>query len=274
MAPGSLELLPARAADYRLPYGTHPGQFGDLRLPSGDGPHPVVVLVHGGCWKAQYASLRDLAAMAEALKDAGIATWNIEYRRLGETGGGWPGTYLDTASAIDHLRLLAPRYGLDLTKVVLLGHSAGGHLAHWAATRHRLAPASPVYRADPLPVRGVINLAGRMDMTTGIAEYETLCRDRVVQNLLGGDPQTVPERYRDASPSAHLPLGVPQVLIWGEHEDFVPAPLVRSYAAAARQAGDDVELIVIPGAGHFETASPQSAAWPVVLRSIRRLLGN
>ena len=274
MGPGQLETLPARPADVRLRYGDQPAQFGDLRLPAGQGPHPVVVLIHGGCWKAQYASLRDLAAMADALKDAGIASWNIEYRRLGEAGGGWPGTYLDASMAVDHLRSLEQTYRLDLSRVVVLGHSAGGHLAHWAAGRGRLSPASELYRPNPVRLSGLINLAGRMDMSEGIDGYEALCHDRVVRNLLGGEPQSVPERYRDASPARHLPLGVPQILIWGEHEEFVPEPLVRSYLEAARKAGDDVELITVPAAGHFETASPRSAAWPTVLRAIQRLFGK
>lgn len=272
MGPGVLETLPADAADFRIDYGSEPSQFGELRVPAGNGPHPVVVLIHGGCWKAQYASLRDLAAMADAFKEAGIASWNIEYRRLGEPGGGWPGTYLDTASAIDHLRALAGPYRLDLSRVVVLGHSAGGHLAHWAAARGRLAPSSELYRPNPLPLRGIVNLAGRMDMTSGIDAYEAMCRDRVVRGLLGGDPQAVPQRYRDSSPMALLPLGTRQVMIWGDQEDFVPEPLVRSYVAAARRAGDDARLVIVPNAGHFEPASPRSAAWPAVLAAVRPLL--
>lgn len=274
MQPGTLETLPARPADYRINYGGEPGQFGELRLPKGSGPHPVAVLIHGGCWKAEYASLRDLAAMADALTEEGIATWNIEYRRIGDAGDGWPGTYLDVAAGIDHLRSLAGPYRLDLSRVVVVGHSAGGHLAHWTGARSRISSGSAIYSPDPLPVRGIINMAGRIDMAEAISPHETLCRDQVVHKLMGGDPQTVPQRYRDASPIKHLPLGVPQILIWGDHEEFVPAPLVESYAAAAKQAGDDIELIVVQNTGHFETASPKSTAWPTVLRAVQRLLGN
>jgi acetyl esterase/lipase len=232
----------------------------------------VVVLIHGGCFKAAYATLRDLAPMGDALKADGIATWNIEYRRLGEPGGGWSGTYLDVAHGIDHLRAMARKHNLDLSRVVLLGHSAGGHLAMWAAARARVPAASPVYAPDPLPVRGVIDLAGPLDLTANIPGYERLCGDTVITALLGGSPATMPERYAQASPINLLPLGVPQVLVIGDHEDFVPRPFVAVYAAAAARAGDSVRIITIPRAGHFEIASPRTAAWPHVEAAIRSLL--
>jgi acetyl esterase/lipase len=234
----------------------------------------VVVLIHGGCFKAAYANTRDLAPMADALKADGIATWNVEYRRLGQPGGGWPGTYLDVGRAVDYLRTLAGQYQLDLGRVIIVGHSAGGHLAMWTAARSRLPTSSPLYVTDPLPVRGVIDLAGPVDMTANIQGYETLCRDTVITSLLGGTPATVPERYQQASAIKLLPLGVPQALVEGTHEDFVPLPLMKAYAEAARRAGDPVQLVVIPGVGHFEVASPRSSAWPTVESAIRSLLGG
>ena len=272
MTPQDLTSVPSRAPDHRVAYGDDSSQYGELRVPSGSGPHPVVVLIHGGCFKAAYATIRDLAPMGDALKDGGIATWNVEYRRLGQPGSGWPGTYLDIGRAVDHLRALAREYPLDLGRVVILGHSAGGHLAMWAAARGRLPAASPLYAPDPLPVRGVIDLAGPVDMTANVPGYEALCRDSVITSLLGGSPAAVPERYAHASPITLLPLGIPQVLILGTHEDFVPLPLAEAYARAAAGAGDPVRLLVIPGAGHFETASPRASTWPVVESAIRSLL--
>ncbi len=271
VTPRDVLALPVSPPNHVLRYGEAESQFGELRLPDTAGPHPMVVLIHGGCW-SKVAGARFMGAMADALKADGIATWNIEYRRLPEEGSGWPGTYLDTARAIDHLQVIAPRHNLDLSRVLVLGHSAGGHLAHWAAGRHRLRQASALYVSDPLVPSAVINLAGRLNMTAGIAEYERLCRGPVVRSLLGGLPDEVPERYNDASPQRLLPLGVKQVLIWGEHEEFVPAPLVRRFVRDARRSGDDVSLIVLPGVGHFETASPASVAWPAVRRTIRELL--
>lgn len=274
MTAADLQSLPMRAADHRLAYGEDLNQIGELRLPSGNSPHPIVVLVHGGCWKAEYASLRDLAPMADALKDEGIATWNVEYRRLPQPGSGWPGTYLDVNRAIDHLRVLSGEYHLDLSKVVALGHSAGGHLALCASARQKVSNTSPLFVPQPLALRGVINLAGMIDMRENIAHYEAECGDAVVTNLLGGPPAAVPDRYVQASASTMLPLGVAQILIWGEHDNFVPRALAEQYVRAASQAGDRAELLVVPGVGHFETASPASSAWPTVRGAIRLLLTN
>lgn len=270
MKPADMGKLPRPAADHIFNYGPDPNQIGELRLPRSPGLHPVIVLVHGGCWMPQAA--RYLAAMGDELKKDGIASWNIEYRRLGQPGGGWPGTYLDVGHAIDYLRTIAARYRLDLSHAAVLGHSAGGHLAMWAGTRHRVAPTSPLYIADPLPLRGVINLAGTIDMAANIAHMEEKCRGPVVTDLMGGTLAAVPDRYQAVSAQTLLPLGVPQILIWGDQEDFVPQPLVEQYVAAASRSGDRVRLVLVPAAGHFETASPFTAAWPVVREAVRSLL--
>jgi pimeloyl-ACP methyl ester carboxylesterase len=125
---------------------------------------------------------------------------------------------------------------------------------------------------DPLPIRGVMNLAGPVDMTANIAGYEALCRDTVITSLLGGTPSEVPEHYAHASVNKLLPLGLPQMLVWGEHEEFVPRPLAEAYAVAATQAGDPVRLLVIPGLGHFDIASPRAPSWPQVASAVRSLL--
>ena len=272
MTPASLVAVPYPEPDRRLAYGADSSQYGELRIPRGRGPRPVAVLVHGGCFKAQYATLRDLGALAAALTADGIATWNVEYRRVGQPGGGWPNTYLDVGRAVDHLRTIAGQYELDLGRVVVVGHSAGGHLAMWTAARGRLPSASELHVAGPLPIRGVVDLAGPIDMTANIAGYESLCRDSVITTLLGGTPASVPDRYAQASAIRMLPLGVPQVIVVGSHEEFVPLPLVRAYEQAARQAGDPVRVIYIEGAGHFEIASPRAFTWPRVEAAIRSLL--
>ena len=272
MSPAELQALPVLPPDRVFAYGDDPNQHGELRVPAGPGPHPVAILLHGGCWKAQYATLRDLAPMGDALRAEGVATWNIEYRRLHQLGSGWPGTYLDVGRAVDHLRSIAPAYRLDLSRVVVVGHSAGGHLAMWVAARNRLRSDSGLFVAQPLPLRGVINLAGTIDMADNIAVHEAACRDAVVTSMMGGTRVEVPQRYADSSASSMVPLGIPQVLIWGEHEEFVPLPVVHKYVRAARQAGDAVQLIIVPAAGHFETASPFSPAWPTVRSAIAALL--
>jgi acetyl esterase/lipase len=272
MTPQDLAALPSQPPDLRINYGPESSQYGELRIPAGTGAHPLVILIHGGCFKAAYATTRDFGAMADALKADGIASWNIEYRRLGEPGGGWPGTYLDVGRAVDHVRAIAGEHHLDLGRVVVVGHSAGGHLAMWTAARSRLTRASELFAAAPLPVRGVVDLAGPVDMTANIPGYEALCRDTVVTSLFGGTPAAVPDRYAQASAISLLPLGIPQVLVVGSHEDFVPLALVDAYVQAATRAGDPARRVLIPGAGHFEIASPLSFAWPQVKAAIRSLL--
>ena len=152
MGPQEFQALPSHPADYRIPYGNEPDQFGDFRVPPGPGPHPLVMLVHGGCWKAQYSTLKDLAPIADVLKGDGIVTWNIEYRRLGQEGGGWPGTYEDIAKALDLGPSLAQLHELDIDRVVVLGHSAGGHLAMCRGTASAAEEQSSSFgRAAPYP---------------------------------------------------------------------------------------------------------------------------
>jgi acetyl esterase/lipase len=174
--------------------------------------------------------------------------------------------------AVDFLRTLADSNNLDLARVVVVGHSAGGNLAMWTAARARVPAGSDVHMAEPLAVRGVVDLAGPVDLTANIEGYQGLCRDSVITGLMGGIPAKVPEHYAQASAIKLLPLGVPQVFVIGDHEDFVPRPLAEAYVRAATNAGDSVRLMVLPNAGHFEIASPRAATWPRVEAAIRALL--
>jgi acetyl esterase/lipase len=264
--------LPASPPDAVVPYGDDPAQFAELRLPAGDGRHPVAVVVHGGCWLGEY-DLGTTSAMADALRRAGYATWHLEYRRLGMAGGGWPGTFLDVAAGVDALRQASRDHRLDLARVVAIGHSAGGHLATWAAGRRRVPRDSDVWTPDPLDVAGVVSLAGIVDLRAFLAIQESSCGGRVVTRLLGGSPSDVPERWRAASPVEMLPLGVRQILITGTDDPIVPPALGAAYAQAALAAGDRVETIVVPAAAHFEVIAPGSVAWPAVERAVRQL-GN
>ena len=252
--------LPPPAADARISYGPEALQFGDLRLPSGPGPHPVVIVVHGGFWRAFY-NLEYFGHVCAALTARGLATWNIEYRRIGNPGGAWSGTFLDVAAAADHLRVLAQDYPLDLDRVIALGHSAGGHLALWLAGRSRLPGESPLIQSIPLPLRAAISLCGVADLHRA---WELRLGDGVVRDLLGGTPEEYPERYAAASPAALLPLGVRQLLIHGEQDQAVPFHTIVEYVAAAGARGDDVTLLALPDTGHFEVVDPRSAQWPQV----------
>lgn len=261
----------ATGAVLRIPYGPDPCQFGDLWLPAGPGPHPVLVSVHGGGWSAEHhLDIHD--GLARDLAGRGFAVWNVEYRRLGNPGGGWPGTFLDVGRAVDHVRQLAPAHHLDLGRAVLFGHSAGGHLALWAAGRSRLPAGSPLAVPDSLPLAGVVSLAGITDLqqTYGLSPE----RAERVASLLGVHPDTGPERYRQASPRALLPLGLPQALLHGTADRHVPIDQSRDYVAAARAAGDDARLVELPGVDHFALVHPRSGAWAQARRTLLALAGQ
>ncbi|HEV2733554.1 MAG TPA: alpha/beta fold hydrolase, partial [Longimicrobiaceae bacterium] len=252
---------PAPPAGERVAYGSGPQQFGELRLPEGPGPHPVVVLLHGGCWQNAY-DLEYMAGAAEALRRAGFAAWTIEYRRIGDPGGAWTGTFQDAAAGTDHLRELARTRPLDLGRVVLAGHSAGGHLALWLAARRNLPAASPIRSADPLPVRGVVALAGIADLRTYAAGPGS-CNAAVPQ-LMGGTPAAVSGRYAQANPQELFPLGVPVRLVQGDRDPTVPVAQATGFEAAARAAGDDARVVLLEGAGHFDVVAPFAPAWAEV----------
>lgn len=263
---------PPATQGLRIAYGRSPSQFGELRLPDGAGPHPVVVLIHGGCWSHGF-DLRYLSYLAEAItREFDVATWNVEYRRLGEPGGAWPGTIVDAAQAVDHLRTLAPIHKLDPDRVIAVGHSAGGQLALWLASRLRLKPNSAVFRPQPLALRGVVGLSAITDLVE-FGDGPGSC-NAAVDDLMGGTPTQQLARYSQVSPRALLPLGVPQWLIQGGRDAIVPADGVRAYAEAARREGDAVELRVIPDAGHFEPVLPTGAAWDALRDALRELLAH
>ena len=259
--------LPQPAPDWRIPYGDDPLQFAELRLPDGAGPHPVVVLIHGGCWLAQY-DIGHLRAMADALTASGVATWAIEFRRIGNAGGGWPGTFLDVAQGLDLLRSVAGDHELDLDRVIVVGHSAGGHLALWAAGRHRLSAESALYLPDPLPVKGVIGLAPAADLEL---TYRNQTCSGTSQQLIGGTPEEYPERYREGSAATLLPLGVEQLIINGAHDEGWLI-VSRAYQEQARALGEEVRLVVPADAGHFELVMPQSSSFPIVRAEIEAMV--
>lgn len=260
--------LPPPRADARIQYGDGKYQFGDLRLPDADEPYPLVIAIHGGYWRSRY-DLAYLGHACAALGRRGVATWNIEYRRVGRTGGGWPGTFADVALAADYTRELVSEYPIDRTRVVAMGHSAGGHLACWLATRHNLPTESELYREYPLALRGVVSLAGVLDLRRA---WELRLSANATQELLRESPESEPARYAAASPIELLPAGIPQTLIHGDADDSVPIELSRRYAEAARERGDTVILSELPRTGHFEVVDPRAPQWKVVEEAVLALL--
>lgn len=267
---GDVLKLPVDSATVRLSYGPDTFQFGDLRLPVGKGPHKVVVIIHGGCWVSAIADLTLMDAMATQLTQDGYATWNLEYRRIGDPGGAWPNTFLDVAKGINYLRTIADEYQLDLDHVVVTGHSAGGHLSLWQALQHQLPSNSEIFLKDPLPVSGVVSLAGIVDPSTYLLREGKTCGSNV-DELLGGFPEDVPQRYQEGAPIALLPAGVRTVLITGKQDKTVPIKHVKPYFEKAKAAGEWIKNIEVNNAAHFEVISPGSTAWPAIKKAIKKL---
>jgi acetyl esterase/lipase len=251
------------AAPLRVAYGEAPQQFGELYVPPIPGELPVAVVIHGGFWKAAYGPL------SLSLASAGLAVWNIEYRRVGDAGGGWPNTFLDVAAAADHVGVLAAPHRLDRARTVTIGHSAGGHLALWLAGRRRIK-SGPLHSERPLRMAGAVSLAGVGDLAR--ASLEGL-GGGAANALMGGGPAALPERYAAGSPAALLPLGIPQVLVHGSQDPIVPFAFGQDYAALAKVKGDDVRLVTIEGAGHFEVIDPGHAAGKAGMAAVRKLAG-
>jgi acetyl esterase/lipase len=253
----------------RIAYGTDPSQFGDLRVPPGPGPHPVVVVIHGGWWRSAF-DLTYAGHMAAALTGDGYATWNIEYRRIGQPGGGYPGTIEDVVAAVNALRALAPQHQLDLARIVVTGHSAGGHLAGWLASKG--AHASLQHFGTAPRVVGAVPVAGALDLVRASEIPVAASTGGVpVHEFLGGTHTERGSDYALASPAALLPSGVPVIAIHGDVDDVVPVELSQRYVDAARIAGDPAELIVLPGVDHFEPFDPTTAAGKTVRSTIAGL---
>ncbi len=268
---------PVLTADERIPYGADPSQFGDLWLPSTRAGKrcPLVVFFHGGWWKSAY-DLGYAGYLCAALKRAGIATWSVEYRRVGHTGGGWPATFQDAANGFDYLGTLAGKFPLDLTRVVSVGHSAGGHLAFWTAGRHHIAPTSDMVLPPPrFPLRGAIALAGAVDLglLIELSGNGHFAHDRdEVFALMGGRPAELPARYAAGDPGLLLPLEGRQVIIQGTEDDQIPPTLPARFAEKAKSRGSEAAVLILPGADHFDVVDPENRAWSKVLAQIKAML--
>ncbi|UOR13829.1 alpha/beta hydrolase family protein [Halobacillus amylolyticus] len=261
-------------------YGTDESQYGELRLPENGGPYPVAIVIHGGFWKESFG-LDLMTDAAEDLTAHGLATWNIEYRRVGQAGGAWPGTLTDAAKACDYLASLAETYPLDLNQVITIGHSAGGHLALWLAARHHLPKDGELnITSSPLPISGAISLAGvnDLEMMYGVHHFRdqtfSMEPNNPTADLLQSTPEDHPERYQQASPIELLPLGVPQVLVHGALDVNVPIGISNHYHRQAQEFGDLVKLVELPEAEHFMLTDTYTQAWTEIREEVKTLLLN
>lgn len=242
-------------ADVRLQYGSDRNQFGDLRLPAGRAALlPAAMFIHGGFWRARY-DLGHGGFVCAALTKMGFATWNLEYRRVGDSGGGWPGSFEDITTGYQYLKQLAGKYPIDRKRIIVLGHSAGGQLALALAAHHN-------------SMRAVVSLAGVVDLRRAWELH--LSNDAVVE-FLGGSPEQVPEHYHEASP-AELDIRCKQLVIHGTKDGIVPVEMSRAYVKRKKLEHEDVTLLEIPKAGHFEVIDPGSSAWQEIGKAILSLV--
>lgn len=255
-AAGALASKPAAT----ISYGSSDLQVADLRLPKGRGPFPVAVVLHGGCFMASVDKRAGIAAFADALTAKGFATWNVEYRRVGDPGGGWPGTFQDVAAAMDKLAEIAPRYKLDLKRVTFVGHSAGAYFALWAASRSRL---DPPWRGERVRPVSVVAIDGPGALSPFVGIDAQVCGRPVIVPLMGGTPAEKPAEYRVADVQDRLPLGMPQLLVLADLGD-----LMKPYVAAAKTSNDPVLTFVPTNANHFDVVTPSTANGKAVVAFI------
>ncbi|WP_294339738.1 alpha/beta hydrolase [uncultured Sphingomonas sp.] len=259
---------PKPEPDATVAYGANSMQKVDVWLPKGaKPPYKTVLMVHGGCWQTSIADRSLMNWIADDLRRDGYAVWNIDYRGVDRSGGGYPGTFTDAAIAADRLAVDAKRFGLDTRRIVAVGHSAGGHLALWLAGRPKLPTDSPLKMGKPQKIDTVVSLGGLPDLAATAASPDNGCGTEVVGKLVGtgrADP------YRDTSVPRLFPLGVRQELVNGREDKIIPYRMATDYVAAARAKGDRVELHTVPATGHVELVAPETAAWAETKRLIAK----
>ncbi len=256
--------------DSRIRYGSGPQHFAELRIPQGQGPFPFLFVIHGGFWQSAY-DLSHIGHLCAAFTHVGIITCNIEYRRLGNTGGGWPGTFQDLGLATDYvLETLSSDPRVDSAKRAVIGHSAGGHLALWLVSRHRIPKDSPLHSAEKYRLGSAVALAGVCDLRNA---WKQRLGNGVVARLMGGAPDQYPDRFDAGSPIELLPSGSKQVLIHGTADNIVPISQSERFVERAEQLGEQPTLVKLEGVGHFELIDPESDAWSTVAAAVLPVLG-
>ena len=267
--------LATTRADHVIAYGKDALQVGELWLPMSPPKErlPVVVLIHGGCWRADLPGSELVAFLADDLRGHGVAVWSLTYRRVGHSGGGYPGTFSDVANGVAHLRVLAEKHNLDLNRAVVTGHSAGGHLALWVAAQNKIPAGSALKGDQSMKFKAVIGIAAIPDLAHFARAGAHACGEKTIDQLVdaakrtpAGGPKNAP--FLDTSPSEMLPLGVKQILIHGVFDGIVPPAIGLRYQTRAKEMGENIELIALENAGHFELIAPWTVAGKVVVGKI------
>jgi acetyl esterase/lipase len=253
---------PRPEPDATIRYGDKANQLVDVWVPAGTRRHLTVLMVHGGCWQSDVADRRIMNWIADDLRKRGIAVWNVEYRGVDRDGGGYPGTFLDVAAAADSLKAHAAEYRLDLSHLVAVGHSAGGHLALWLAGRPNLPAGSPLRAGDPIRIAKVVSLGGLPDLEEAARPPGSGCGTEVIAQISGG-------RFEETSVPQLAPLGVPQALVNGLQDRIIPSHYAGDYQSAMRAKGDRVAVRMVDQTGHVELIAPESAAWIVAVEESR-----
>lgn len=235
----------------------------DLWLPETPGPYPVVLMVHGGCWQKQIADRTLMNYAAEDLRQRGLAVWNIEYRGVDEPGGGYPGTFEDVARAADAMRAYADDYDLDLNRVAGFGHSAGGHLVTWLATRAALPETSRFTSENPISMIGLINSGGLADLELSAKVTQQDCLGGILEDLTGPPTAARPDVFADTSPARLLPVPGDFVSVSGAMDRISPPGLAEEIAAKDQVEGGRGRAVIVPGNNHVDLIAPGTLAWDV-----------
>lgn len=276
------------SAQTRIPYGPDPLQYGELSLPEGQGPFPVVTFLHAGCWRSSDGMINAYRAMAKVMTEHGIAAWNMQYRGATSEGGGWPGTWLDIANGFDMLASIAADYPIDLERAVVVGHSSGGHFGAWLAMRDKLPPDSEIHVTPRLNPMALVMADAYINplIIDSIGETgEIYCGEPLLEKLVGGPVEENIENFLQISPLEWLPWGIPQEYIVSSYRYPVSLPRVLAqgktswrtlpdYPALAVLAGDEINVRVISNEEHGDFVREGSRGYHATISAVLRLLGK
>lgn len=262
--------LETASPDHHLSFGPDSLQYGDLWLPDDRKAHTSVIMIHGGCWLSIYPGVELMNAVSEDLSSRGFAVWNIDYRRVGHSGGGYPGTFQDVANGADYFRTIADEFDLPTNRIIAAGHSAGGHLATWLALRHQIDEKSELHSKNPIRIDAVISLAGINDLERYARYGASPCGEHTVESLIDADNRHQP--YSDTSPAELLPLNIPIVEISAAFDSPVPPFFGYHFVNDVIETGGTAYQLLLHGAGHYEMIFPPSDEWESVLDVFKTIL--